>query len=99
MTVETRAVEGSPSVRYLRSEDDKDRLLKIYHKFGKDPFTARELKNTVLPDTTSAEICKWDSCGLITRAQTAQVSTSGTSAAFWKIPDRVAEVLVKYERG
>ncbi len=78
---------GSPSVRYLRSSDNKERIEKIYLHFGSDTFTARDLKDEVLPDTNSGEIVKWESSNII------ESVGMKNSVHVWKLSDMVINII------
>ena len=78
---------GSPSVRYFRSSDNRDRIQKIYLHFGTDTFTVRDLKEDVLPDTNSGEIIKWESSNII------ESVGMENYVHIWKLSDMVINII------
>lgn len=78
---------GSPSIRYLRGADNRERIQKIYLRFGRDTFTVRELKDDILPDTNSGEIVKWESSNII------ESVGMENSVHVWKLSDMVIDIL------
>jgi len=78
---------GSPSIRYMRGADTKERIQKIYLRFGSDTFTVRDLKEEVLPDTNSGEIIKWESSSII------ESVGMKDSVHLWKLSDMVINII------
>jgi hypothetical protein len=81
---------GHPTFRYLRSEDDRERITKIFRKYGNDEFTMSDLKEDILPDTCSGEICRWSWTKVIEKVgKTSEKSPTNV----WRLSDSVIEVI------
>ena len=84
---------GHPSFRYLRSSDDRDRVQKIYMRFGRDTFTVRDLKSEVLPDINSGQIASWNSSNII------ESVGKESSVNIWKLSEGVIETIIHQLNG
>jgi len=93
MKLTIKGTPGLPSMRYLRTDYDRERLLKVFETFGRGVFTIRNLKSDVLPDTTSGEITRWDSNRVIECVGRTPQTKKESSVKIWKLSDTVARVM------
>lgn len=54
-------------MKYMRSEHDRERLIKLYKEFGDGVFTAPDVKEKCFSDFTSGVIQKWGASGVLER--------------------------------
>ena len=93
MGTEVKSKSGQTGLRYLRSEHDRERILKVYTDYGNEVFTLRHILLESLPDMTSGEIERWSSAGIIKCVgRTAQTKNAG-SVKIWKLDGNVISVL------
>ena len=93
MGTEIKSRSGHTGLRYLRSQHDRERILKVYTDYGSEVFTLQHILLESLPDMTSGEIERWSSAGIIKCVgRTPQTKTSG-SVKIWKLDGSVISIL------
>jgi hypothetical protein len=90
-----RGKPGLPSIRYLRSEESRERINKVFTQYGHEVFTMRDLKDTVLPDMTSGEIYKWSTSRVVEPVS----RDSQTKITTWRLSEGVVNVMTYHANG
>jgi hypothetical protein len=99
MKLDIKGKRGQPALRYLRTNESRERIQKIYLRFGRNPFTIRTLKAEALPDTRSGEICKWDSTRVIECVGKTQRSKHDSSVKIWRLSETVIGIMSNQPEG
>jgi len=89
MKLEIKGQRGLPAIRYLRTDYDRERIQKVFNQYGREQFTMRDLKDTVLPDMTSGEIYKWSTSRIIESVG----RNTQTKITTWKLSSSVVSVM------
>jgi len=89
--------DGTVGVRYARG-CNLDRIRKIYDNFGKSIFTIRDVRNGILPDMNSGEICKWSTAGIITSVGYTKWDPKQSIVKTWRLSGNVVSKLEKEEK-
>jgi len=95
MTLEIKGQRGQPGIRYLRTDESRERIQKVFVQYGRDSFTMRDLKDTVLPDMTSGEIYKWSTSKIIESVG----RDSQTKITTWRLSESVVNVMTYHANG
>ena len=90
-----RGKPGLPSIRYLRSGESRERISKVFQQYGRETFTMRNIKDTVLPDMTSGEIYKWSTSNIIECVE----KDRQTKIMTWRLSEGVVNVMTYHANG
>ena len=99
MKLGIKGQKGQTGMRYLRTDEARERIQKIYLQFGRNPFTVRTLKAEALPDTHSGEICKWDSTRIIECVGKTPRNKHDNSVKIWRLSETVIEIMSNHSEG